>query len=103
MVNATCVCNNDLNYFTDGNSSCLPCAIANCTVCQNLSTCLVCNFDSFVNVSGLCQLSICGNGVTEGNEQCDDGNTVAGDGCGATCLVESFYYCVNVPTPTECL
>ena len=30
----------------------------------------------------------CGNGVIEGNETCDDGNTTAGDGCNATCAFE---------------
>lgn len=29
--------------------------------------------------------SVCGNGVVEAWEQCDDGNTVGGDGCSATC------------------
>ncbi len=31
----------------------------------------------------------CGNGVMEGNEQCDDGNLVNGDGCSSTCQTES--------------
>lgn len=31
----------------------------------------------------------CGNGLLEGAEQCDDGNTSDGDGCSALCLVES--------------
>ncbi len=30
---------------------------------------------------------VCGNGIVEGLEQCDDGNTVGGDGCSATCQV----------------
>src|SRR3989344_8681 len=30
----------------------------------------------------------CGNGVLDDGEQCDDGNTVAGDGCDAQCQVE---------------
>ncbi len=32
----------------------------------------------------------CGNGIAEAsqNEQCDDGNTMAGDGCSATCTAE---------------
>ncbi len=30
----------------------------------------------------------CGNGVVEGTEQCDDHNTVDGDGCSATCTAE---------------
>jgi len=30
----------------------------------------------------------CGDGLVSGAEQCDDGNTVAGDGCSATCTLE---------------
>jgi cysteine-rich repeat protein len=33
--------------------------------------------------------SVCGNGVTETGEQCDDGNAAAGDGCSASCAAES--------------
>lgn len=33
-------------------------------------------------------LEVCGNGVIEGGEQCDDGNLVDGDGCSATCQAE---------------
>jgi len=32
---------------------------------------------------------VCGNGVVEGDEQCDDGNTVSRDGCSATCTIEA--------------
>ncbi len=31
---------------------------------------------------------VCGNGVVEGSEQCDDGNQTAGDGC-AGCMIET--------------
>jgi cysteine-rich repeat protein len=31
----------------------------------------------------------CGNGVIEGSESCDDGNRVSGDGCSATCSQET--------------
>jgi len=34
-------------------------------------------------------LPVCGNGVFESGEQCDDGNTLAGDCCSATCQFES--------------
>lgn len=30
----------------------------------------------------------CGNGIIEGSEQCDDGNTSAGDACSPTCQIE---------------
>jgi cysteine-rich repeat protein/predicted outer membrane repeat protein len=31
---------------------------------------------------------VCPNGIVEGDEDCDDGNTTAGDGCSATCTSE---------------
>jgi cysteine-rich repeat protein len=45
--------------------------------------------------------SSCGNGVVDGNEQCDDGNTSSGDGCGATCNVEPGFTCAGT-SPTTC-
>ncbi len=33
--------------------------------------------------------AVCGNGVVESGEECDDGNTMDGDGCDATCHVEA--------------
>lgn len=36
---------------------------------------------------------ICGDGVAEGSEACDDGNTDAGDGCNTTCQIEANYTC----------
>src|SRR6185436_2334576 len=31
-------------------------------------------------------------------EQCDDGNTLAGDGCGANCNVETGFACSGTPS-----
>ena len=48
--------------------------------------------------------AVCGNGVVEGTETCDDGNTVAGDGCSVICIVEDqdadgvFDHLDNCPT-----
>lgn len=38
---------------------------------------------------------ICGNGYLDiaGVEECDDGNTISGDGCSAQCTVEHGYAC----------
>jgi len=46
---------------------------------------------------------VCGNGTTETGEQCDDGNTVSGDGCSSTCQTEGAV-CGNgtVEAPEEC-
>ena len=37
----------------------------------------------------------CGNGVVEEGEECDDGNTAAGDGCSGNCEVEPPAVCGN--------
>lgn len=37
---------------------------------------------------GACGGAVCGDGKPEGDEQCDDGNTVDGDGCSATCRAQ---------------
>ena len=39
---------------------------------------------------------VCGDGMLEGTEQCDDGNTTSGDGCSSTCQLEPGFTC---PTP----
>ncbi|MBI2629244.1 VWA domain-containing protein [Candidatus Pacearchaeota archaeon] len=31
---------------------------------------------------------VCGNGIRESGEQCDDGNLINGDGCSSTCIIE---------------
>jgi cysteine-rich repeat protein len=41
---------------------------------------------------------ICGNGVVEPGEACDDGNTASGDGCDSICDVETGYYCSGEPS-----
>ncbi|KAA0150819.1 hypothetical protein FNF28_07209 [Cafeteria roenbergensis] len=37
--------------------------------------------------------SLCNNGFREVGEECDDGNTVSGDGCSSTCSIESGWVC----------
>jgi fibro-slime domain-containing protein len=43
--------------------------------------------------------SQCGNGIIEGTEACDDGNTQSGDGCSSTCTLESGWKCAAADTP----
>jgi cysteine-rich repeat protein len=40
----------------------------------------------------------CGDGVVASPEECDDGNDTAGDGCSATCQVESGFTCEGTPS-----
>ena len=35
-----------------------------------------------------CTVVVCGDGLTQGTEECDDGNTASNDGCSATCTDE---------------
>lgn len=37
-----------------------------------------------------CTAVVCGDGLKQGSEECDDGNTTPGDGCSATCKNEPF-------------
>ena len=41
---------------------------------------------------------VCGNGLLEPGETCDDGNTTNGDGCSAACASQSGYVCVGEPS-----
>ena len=63
-----------------------------------------CTSDSCDGKSGACahtvipNCSFCGNNVLEGNEQCDDGNVINGDGCSAVCSVLPGFTCVGTPS-----
>lgn len=46
---------------------------------------------------------MCGNGIINLSEQCDDGNTVSGDGCSATCTIESSALPAPAATPPTLL
>jgi cysteine-rich repeat protein len=41
---------------------------------------------------------VCGDGMVEMGEDCDDGNTAAGDGCSPTCAPETGYSCTGSPS-----
>jgi len=42
--------------------------------------------------------TVCGDGVRDGTETCDDGNTTSGDGCDASCRIETGYACSGTPS-----
>ncbi|MFA6214986.1 MAG: DUF4215 domain-containing protein [Patescibacteria group bacterium] len=85
-------------YFC--NSTCV-CEIAGTPVCVPTAT--VCSYGSCINgvQSGVCTngcsnwpstqscyIAVCGNGTRDSGEECDDGNTVSGDGCSGACQLE---------------
>ncbi len=43
---------------------------------------------------------VCGNGIVETDEDCDDGDQNSGDGCSASCTIESGYSCNGFPSST---
>jgi len=45
---------------------------------------------------------VCGNGVVEGDEACDDGNDIDTDGCTTDCVVAGGPICATCTTDDEC-
>ncbi|KAA0167888.1 hypothetical protein FNF31_00823 [Cafeteria roenbergensis] len=76
---ATVVCENADAGTSGGSSSALPAGLL-------ARTCVVASPRSATR-------SLCNNGFREVGEECDDGNTVSGDGCSSTCSIESGWVC----------
>ena len=50
--------------------------------------------------SGSCvAVPTCGDGKRDWDEQCDDGNTLSGDGCSSECKVETGFRCSRIGLP----
>jgi len=73
-------------------------------ICDTSGACISCASDDDCP-GGVCDLTeappicepadTCGNGKIETGESCDDGGSVAGDGCSATCLLEDGQTCTS--------
>ncbi len=76
---------NFLPFFILANLAAIP----NCHIRDN-DRCV----DSSISGPRICSATICGDGIIDPNddEECDDGNTLSGDGCNALCIVEE---CLN--------
>ena len=48
------------------------------------------------------RVNYCGDGKISHNELCDDGNTLNGDGCSATCEYEQGFACATIDGKTVC-
>lgn len=69
----------------DGDHDELPDVLDNCPQVANVTQ--VDGDDD--GVGDACDAETCGNGVAEGDEECDDGDTVGGDGCEADCGLDA--------------
>ena len=78
---------------------CAACS-ANCLQCFGQGQCIECE-PGYTLSQGVCNPPMCGNGVLEGTEACDDGNVNPGDGCSDACVVESGFYCFG-NGPSKC-
>ncbi len=87
-VRKTDICKSSTELFE---YSCSSSSIPEVYRCSTLGTGYVCAY-------GACVLPVCGNGVKEGTEICDDRNRAAGDGCSATCTLESGWACATSST-----
>jgi len=79
------------NGIKEGTESCDGTDLGNQT-CEGLGHdggTLTCKDDCTLDESACTDASVCGDGTVAGTEECDDGNTTAGDGCSATCTWEN--------------
>ena len=51
---------------------------------------------AFTCLPSLATAQVCGDAFQDPSEDCDDGNSISGDGCSSSCLEESGYTC-NAP------
>ena len=75
------------------------------TLCTNhayihVHTCMYARIRHVSFALSLPASGMCGDGERAGDEGCDDGNSVSGDGCSATCTVECGFTCMG-DTPTS--
>jgi cysteine-rich repeat protein len=61
------------------------------------ATATIASYTLTVRTDGVAPV-VCGDGLIEGSEGCDDGGTAGGDGCSATCAVEAGWACSGAPS-----
>ncbi len=69
--------------------SCPPPTTSTTTTTSSTTSTNIGSTTTTTSITSTTIASICGNGVVTGAEQCDDGNTVGGDCCSATCRFEA--------------
>ena len=72
----------------DGSS---PLEVGNLTVVDDVGV----NATDSQSVTVTPVVHVCGNGIRSTAEQCDDNNTIGGDGCDSLCVVETGFACTS--------
>ncbi|MFC1864997.1 thrombospondin type 3 repeat-containing protein [Chloroflexota bacterium] len=67
-------------------TSLMECLISSKSECGALPGCWWCETHSMCSPDKSCL--VCGNGILEHDEECDDGNNIDSDGCSSTCTIE---------------
>ncbi|CAD8085623.1 unnamed protein product [Paramecium sonneborni] len=98
-------CEDGNSSDTDGCKDCKYFCRIGCSSCNYTNkTCLSCEFPGFTPDSYYCR-NICGDGLVVVDpygfyyEECDDGNTISGDGCSSSCQ----YQCQSISICTTCV
>jgi len=72
-----------------------------CDISCAVETGFVCPFAPSMCTEGAIYAIACGDGIVDAPEACDDGNVSSGDGCSASCVVESGYSCTGAPSSCD--
>lgn len=84
------------NQYRNGAGTCLSCPNMCLTCSSPLGICTQCATGFVLNVGSNTCTEVCGDG-TRIIQQCDDGNTISGDGCSSTCTIEPGWVCMKNP------
>lgn len=96
----------DDGNFVNGDGCSVVCSIETTDLCLgvdvddgNECTTDTCSVGVVIHTdNGFCTEVVCSDGLVSGTEQCDDGDFNPGDGCDATCQVETGFSCVGSPS-----
>jgi len=111
VVDPTCealdinICSDYTKYGTESETKCNDdnCDVADYSIPLSAADCsesgvnCFCAWNSTTShcEAGWTRRGICGDGNVGPTEQCDDGNTISGDGCSSTCVLENGTSCDN--------
>lgn len=99
---STCTSCNATDHWQLSGTTCIcaPSFVLTGTTCVTCMATCVC-FGFAWDSNGVCNV-LCGDGITLAPEECDDGNTDAGDGCSPTCRAEVNYTCQVISYTSMC-